>query len=343
MAEEFNRTQFLEAMSTAVEEKNNAVTFAESLIKQGLERIVFVACGASNREMGVIKYWVERSAANLDCRIYFPAELMAMGPPIFTDKTLVIFGSHSGTTPETVQAAQFLNKYPCTTVAITQSVDSPLAQSVHKAFLYGKSPDEGYQHGYYSFFLIAMGLVSALMNQLEDWPFHNDILIGLDNFPKMLADTMDFIETRVTEEARLYHNDRTFYLVGSGPMSCTTYVTGICVLMEMQWLHTCPFESAEFFHGPFEIIDRNTPLIILLGEDPSRPLTERVVRFCKKHTERLMIYDSKDFEMPGFPPSVRQIFAPFVLQSAFDRFAEHLAVWHDHPLVTRRYMWRSEY
>src|SRR4030095_6047527 len=106
-------------------------------------------------------------------------------------------------------------------------------------------------------------------------------------------------DRRAAEEARLYKDDRILYHVASGPMFTTAYVFGVCILMEMQWMHSMPLEAAEFFHGPFEIVDQTTPLVLLLGEDPSRPLMERVDRFCKKYTERLVTYDSRDFAMPG--------------------------------------------
>ena len=56
-----------------------------------------------------------------------------------------------------------------------------------------------------------------------------------------------------------------------------------------------------------------------------------------------MIYDSKDFAMPGIAEEIRPMVAPMILESALSRFPEHLAVWHNHPLSTRRYMWKMEY
>ena len=126
-------------------------------------------------------------------------------------------------------------------------------------------------------------------------------------------------------------------------MFSTAYVIGVCILMEMQWMHVYPGVSAEFFNGPFEAVDETTPVILLLGEDTTRPEAERTVRFCKKYTERLMIYDSKDYEMNGVDQDVRAIFAPLVVESALSRFPAHLAVWHNKPLTTRRYMWKTEY
>jgi len=90
-------------------------------------------------------------------------------------------------------------------------------------------------------------------------------------------------------------------------------------------------------------VDEHTKLFLLLGEDPSRPLMERVVRFCRKHTEHLMIYDSRDFAMPGIDPAIRPIVAPYILQAALKRISARLSVLLAKPLGERRYMWKTEY
>ena len=343
MASDFNRVKFLSSMQDALKEIHKAAKLGTELAKKGILRIIFVGCGAPNRAMSVIQYWLELTAKNLHCRRYFSAEFINQNPPILDQNTLVIFGSHSGTTPETVLAAKHATSCHCITIGITQKIDSPLSKSVQHVLCYGQSPDDGYQHGYYSFFMLALALVSAMLKEMEGWNLHELIMSGLEIFPGVLADSIATIETRTILDAQSYHHDSIMYIVASGPMFCTAYVTGVCILMEMQWMHVFPSEAAEWFHGPFEIIDEKTPVILLLGEDPSRPEIERVVRFCKKYTEKLLIYDSIDFEMKGISKEARPIFAPFILQAAMDRLGEHLAVWHNHPLSTRRYMWKTDY
>ena len=177
----------------------------------------------------------------------------------------------------------------------------------------------------------------------DKWPLFDKLMKSLEALPEAMADTQLSVEKRAAEDARLLKDDRILYHVASGPMFNTAYVIGVCVLMEMQWMHSVPLEAAEFFHGPFEIVDQNTPLVLMLGEDPSRPLMDRVVRFCKKYTERLFIYDSKDFEMKGIDPAIRPIMAPYIIEAALYRIAVRLAVWHNQPLSTRRYMWKTDY
>lgn len=339
MATDFDRDAFLAALESAVNGLDQAAQLGADLAAKGVKRLYFVGCGAPNRSMSVIEYWAQRVVVNTEVRRYFPAEFVHQGPAALDDKTLVILSSHSGTTPEVVAAAEFLQSKPCITVGITQKTDSPLAQKVQHVLPYGET-----KSGYYASFMLKTALVSGLLNEQEPgWENHKQLMASLKNLPGALAAASLQNEARATEDARIYKDDRIMYVVGAGPMFATAYVSGVCVLMEMQWMHTHPLVAAEFFHGPFEVVDETTPLILLLGEDPSRPEAERVVRFCKKYTERLMIYDSKDYEMPGIDPEVRAYFAPFVVEAALSRLHEHLAVWHNHPLSTRRYMWKTEY
>lgn len=339
MAVDFDRDGFICSLAQAGEGLQAATALGSELGKKGFTRLYFIGCGAPNRSMSIQEYWTQRIATTLEVRRYFPAEFVHQNPAAIDEKTLVILGSHSGTTPETVEVAHFLSDKPCTTVGVTQKGDSPLAASVTHSLLYGET-----QAGYYAAFMLTQALVSAFLKELEPgWALHEKIMTSLEVLPSVLADTAIANDVRATEEARIYRDDRIMYVVASGPMFSTAYVLGVCVLMEMQWMHVHPVVAAEFFHGPFEVVDETTPMILLLGEDPSRPEAERVVRFCKRYTERLMIYDSQDLEMKGIDPEVRPVLAPIVLESALSRVPAHLAVWHNHPLTTRRYMWKTEY
>lgn len=344
MATDIDRARWVGMFAKALTEKDTAAQLGTELARRKFRRIYFVGCGAPNREMGAIKYWMDKDVRSTEVRLYFPAEFTAQAPALADDpETLVILGSHSGKTPETVSAAKWARSLRCTTVGVTQRFESDLAQNVAFPLTYGASPDDGYQHGYFAMYMVLAALTSALMRDLEGATYHDEMMAALAVLPDVLADAMFANEARATEEARLYHGTKHLFVVGSGPMWTTAYVFGVCILMEMQHLQTYPCEAAEFFHGPFEIVDNTTQMILLLGEDPSRPLAERVVRFAKRYTERLMIYDSYSFAMNGVSPAIRPMFAPFVLQAALDRYAEHLAVWHAHPLNTRRYMWKTEY
>jgi fructoselysine 6-phosphate deglycase len=338
MAIEIDRKTYLGSMEQACKLIEKAVLFGEKFATQGVRRVFMVGCGAPNREMGAIKYFLDRDTQTIEFLQYFPAEFIHQAPKKLDQNSLVILASHSGTTPEILETVDFVTSFGCTLAAVTQFDDSPLAKAVRNTFIYGQC-----ESGYFATYILLMAMLSGLVKKAENWKLAGKVIKSLEVLPQVLLETSFANEKRAIEEARLYHQDDFFMLLGSGPCYAAAYVTGVCIMMEMQWMHTFTGEAAEFFHGPFEVVLPEVPVLVYMGEDGSRPIAERVVRFCKKITERMIVYDSKDFEMNGVDEEVREIFAPFVLQAATRRLMEHLAVWHNHPLSTRRYMGKLEY
>lgn len=338
MALEIDREKYLGSMEQAVRLIDKAVLMGATFATQGVRRIFLVGCGAPNREMGAIKYFMDRDIQSIEVHQYFPAEFIRQAPKKLNQNSLIILGSHSGTTPEILETIDFAKPYGCKMVAVTQFDDSPLAKTIPNTFVYGQC-----ESGYFATFIIIMALLTGLVKQTENWKLADKVVKSLEVLPQVLLDTSFVNDKRAIEEARQYHEDDFFMLLGSGPCYAPAYVTGVCIMQEMLWLHVFTGEAAEFFHGPFEVVLPDVPVLVYIGEDGSRPIAERVIRFCKKYTERLIVYDSKEFEMEGVDKEVREIFAPFVLQAATRRLMEHLAVWHNHPLSTRRYMGKVEY
>jgi len=336
MAADVDKPAILKSYATTLAALDSVAALGRTLAGK-IDRIHLVGCGGPNRAMLPIEYWIEHYSGTLEVRRYFPAEFVTLAPRRLDARTLVILGSKSGTTPETVDAARFARARPCHVIAITEKSDAALAQAVEGPLLMGAGSGGG------SMLMLLLALVGGLMAEREHWELFAPLMSSLRALPQVLAEVSAASDKRSAEDARQLKDDRILYHIAAGPMFATAYVWGVCVLMEMQWMHSVPLEAAEFFHGPFEIVDNTTPIVLMKGEDPSRPLMDRVERFCKKYTERLFIYDSADYEMPGIDPAIRAIVAPQVVQSALRRISDRLAVWHNHPLSTRRYMWKTEY
>lgn len=342
MAVDSIRTDIVAALQGAADVVRKSAAFGREIANK-YDKIYFVSCGAPNRSMLTLEYWLQHYSSSFEVRRYFPAEFMAQAPASLDDRTLVVLGSKSGTTPETVEAAEYMTDKPGFTVGFAQSADRPLSQAVDHVIVVGEPPKDVIGLNHTSLGIAMMAFIAGILGGRDNWPLEEKLLSSLEAMPNAVADAKIGNEARATEEARLYKDDKVLYHIASGPMFNTAYVFGVCHIMETQRMHSFPLEAAEFFHGPFEALDNTLPYVLLLGEDPSRPLMERVDRFCKRFTERLVIYDSKDFEMNGIDPDVRGMVAPYIVGAALDRLAEKLAVWHDLPLSGRRYMWQTEY
>lgn len=339
MATPFDEKFFLAQLDQALNKKAKAIELGKKYAKAGVKTVFLVGCGSPNRAMAGIRYFLDRDIKSLQFYSYFPAEFLYQEPAKLDKDSLVLLISHSGTTPEVVAVSEYLKDKECHVAAVTQFETSPLAKNVQDTILYGES-----KAGYKAEFMLALALLTSLVKETDNWPIADAVLKGIDAFPQVMADVQALSDKQCAEYAKDYKDDDFFMVMGAGPcFPIAAYVAGVCIMMEMQWLHTSVGESAEFFHGPFEVILPDVPVMVFLGEDESRPISERVIRFCNKFTERLMVFDSKDYEMKGIPDEAREVFAPFVAFGASERFYEHLAVWHNHPLSTRRYMWKFEY
>lgn len=67
--------------------------------------------------------------------------------------------------------------------------------------------------------------------------------------------------------------------MASGAGYGAAYMQSICIFMEMQWIHSSSIHSGEFFHGPFEITDKEVPFVLQVSEGTNRPLDERALKF----------------------------------------------------------------
>ena len=141
----------------------------------------------------------------------------------------------------------------------------------------------------------------------------------------------------------MYKDEKLIYTMGSGSAHSVAYSFAICLLMEMQWINSSAIHSGEYFHGPFEITDRETPFIVFMSEGRTRPLDQRALDFLKQYAEKLMIVDVKELGINTIDDKVVEFFNPLLLVHAIRVFAQKLSEERKHPLTVRRYMWKLEY
>ena len=147
----------------------------------------------------------------------------------------------------------------------------------------------------------------------------------------------------IKEFADKYCDSPLTYLVGSGNLEDWATCYGMCIMEEMQWMRTRPISAANFFHGTLEVIERDIPVILIKGEDKTRPEMDRVEKFVNTISANVTVFDTKDFELQGISDEFRGMLAPIVMRSAFQRVSTHLEHNRRHPLAIRRYYRRLDY
>ena len=165
----------------------------------------------------------------------------------------------------------------------------------------------------------------------------------LRQLPALLVETKRSFENRAAQLAETIQAEDYHIFTSSGGSYAEAYYFGMCILEEMQWIRTRPVHASDFFHGTLELLEPDVSVFVLKGEDATRPLTDRVERFAREHTDRLRVIDAADFALPGITPRVRGLISPIVHATVLERLAAHLEVQRDNPLTTRRYYRRVAY
>ena len=143
--------------------------------------------------------------------------------------------------------------------------------------------------------------------------------------------------------AKKHCNDSIHYFVGAGNQYGSTYSYAMCYCEEQYWIRTKSIHSAEFFHGMLEIVDRDTPVTVFVGEDAQRSLSERVVKFLPRVCANYTVIDSKDYELKGISEEFRGNLSHLVSHAVTQRIDAHLEQINCHPMEIRRYYRQFDY
>jgi fructoselysine 6-phosphate deglycase len=321
-----NRT--LESLEPARQRLGAAFDLGKRLA-QDVEEVLFVGCGSPNRALMVPEMWLGEHAPHLQVRRAFPAELVAALPSLPPRKRVAVLASKSGRTSETLTAAAALRAAGVVTVAVTEQT-SALSAACDHALFFDQTDDS-----HPAIFMTAHAFAAGFAGLPGS-------LAIIDQLPAVLSETMQLCSARAKEDAERLFGAPVVFHIGAGAAYGTAYVFGVCVMLEMLHMTSWPVEAAEFLHGPFEIFTPETPAIVLLTEDETRPIAERAAAFCKTHGKAL-IYDTRDYPMTGMPVEGRALVGPFVLEVAILGIARELSRLMSHPLSTRRYMGKVSY
>lgn len=316
----------------------------EAFKTRPINRVFYVACGGSSALMYPSKYVLDREAKTITAEVYSSNEFIHRNPRTLGSESLVILCSHKGKTPETTEAAKFAKSKGALVVSLMFVEKAPLAEASDYIVNYSWVAAGGHDPhpeimNYAIFYRLALGLLYVK----EGNDKYTRLLRSLDH----LGDVFDKARAQFTDKAKAYAEankaETIIYTMASGGNYGIAYSFAICMLMEMQWIHSHAIHAGEFFHGPFEILDKHVPFILLKGLDETRPLEERAETFLQQYGEKLLILDAQDLDLTGIDEELRGYIAPIAINFVLRLYAVALAEARNHPLETRRYMFKVPY
>ena len=282
---------------------------------------------------------VEVAKKYTDLPIYLEnaGEFLVKNKKHITDKTLVFTSSASGNTMEILKAVKYCKDQGINVYGFTKDETTPLANLLTDP-IYNACGD--CEHSYLLYYFVML----RILKNRGEFPHYDRWADQMENLFKDLLAVREKFEPRAIEIAKTYAHEPYTMFTGSGVLWGETYLFTMCILEEMQWVRTKTVSSADFFHGPLELVDDRVPVFVIKGEDEYRPLDERVERFVKEHTKKAVIIDTKDYIMDGIDDEFRVICSPMIITAILtERLAIHYEQNTGHSLEFRRYYRQFEY
>ncbi len=329
---------YVDTLNYVISQRPQVQSLTASLRDAGVDRVYLVGAGGSLSIMYPLLFLFNEHTTIFAPQLQTSAEFVACTPAALGPRSLVVVASHKGETPETVEAAERARARDAHVVALTRVSDSRLATTANVVFT-TRSDRTITEAKLLLLYQLGLSLLERF-GQYEDYPGAMATLAAL---PAALYHVKQEAEPKNAEIAARLKDEPLIYTLSSGPNYGIGYALAMCSLQEQQWIHAASVHAAEFFHGAFEIVDQSTPLILLLGEDTSRPIAERALRFAQRYSHKVVAIDTKDSALPGITSRDRGLVSPFVLSAITTRLLAHFAAVRGHPVQARRYMFKVEY
>ncbi|WP_199909993.1 SIS domain-containing protein [Paenibacillus sp. CAA11] len=310
------------------------------LTEQGITEVYLVACGGSLVDMYPSKYFLDSEAKKIAAGMYTANEFVHATPKRLNTNSVVIVCSHGGNTPESVAAAKTAKEHGAQTIGLTHNQQADLLQYSDHSFLYEWGEDSDVKNNPMA---IIMELTVEILRVTEGYEHYEAFQQGINKINGIISSGRALVAERAKAFADKYKDEDLFYILTSGASYGHAYGFAICSLMEMQWLNAAPIHSGEYFHGPFEVTDKETPFILVMNEGRTRKLDERARTFLNQYAAKVEIVDAKELGLNTIADEVVEFFNPVLFYSILCVYREALAEVRNHPLETRRYMGKVAY
>lgn len=266
-------------------ETENARQLADSL-RDKFNYVVIAARGTSDNGARYAKYLFGA---------YNQLQVALATPSLFTlyqraphmHQALVIGVSQSGQSPDIVGVVAEGRRQGCPTLAITNAVQSPLAQAAeHVIPLHAGDEQAVAASKTYTSSLAALALFSALLAGDQER------LAQLRAMPERVSHTLSGL-TSILPRIERYRYINHCAVIGRGYNYATAFEIALKV-KELTRVVAEPYSSADFRHGPIAMIQDGFPVIMVVPSGAvTRDLSALVDELEQLRAEQLIISDDR--------------------------------------------------
>lgn len=313
----------------AAEGIDSDIARAAELVREYRPRFVlFVARGTSDHAALYAKY-VAEIVHQLPCGLVSPSTMTAYGARPDLTGVLMIGVSQSGGSPDLVQSLEVARARGALTIAVTNKVDSPLAQAAQAHVDIQAGPELAVAATKsYTAQLLALHLLCSAIRRDTEHP--HPVPSGNASRLCDAAEELIAMDREVADIAQRYRFASRLVTTARG-YSYPTAREGALKLMETCYLSAQAFSGADLLHGPLAMIDPQVPVLTVaahgVGGDAMRQVFPRLAEqgadvFCIGAPDAVRAANVG----VALPKGVSEELSPLLEIIPFQQLALHLSI-----------------
>ncbi len=232
------------------------------------------------------------------------AELIHYLEPVLDESTLVIAVSQSGESAEVVRLTALLSGR-CRMIGVCNNPNSRLAKCADAVVPLQAGAESAVSCKTYVSTLLALRWLGAVLTAEPLAPICQLLAESTPAVRRYLADWRQ----HVADIGSVLEPIRQIFITGRGP-SLATAQTGGLILKESTRSAAEGMSSAAFRHGPFELLSRQTLVVVMAGDSRSEALNRKLATDVRQAggTAALVAKDtSAPWKIPDVPDAVKPI------------------------------------
>ena len=245
---------------------------ADKADKGGIKRVVWIGAGGSNGGNYPAHYFMEHEATQVVSSSYTSNEFVHATPAYVNENTLAVVVSMRGT-KETIVAAQVAKDHGASTIAIYVD-ESGLTEVCDYKIQYDSLAVDESCMGRTNSAVVTM-IAMELTQQTEGYAEYETAMAAFDLVDPIYRKAVEYTRPLAAKWAEQNADKPCINVMAQGPLFGAAYVFSICNVQEMLQIDSCTINTCDFFHGPFEILDKRTSLFQLISVGRSRCNDER--------------------------------------------------------------------
>ena len=308
----------------------------------GIKNVVWVAAGGSHDGDYAAQYFMDRESTVVRSQMITSSEFVYAPPKRVGKNSIVVVTSMRGT-KETIEAAKMAKDLGA--VTISQYVEeSELTEVCDHNVQYGSIWEDDKDQSKTNAGN-ALRIAMAIVDIIEGYDNYEDAMDAFTKIQPAYEKAREYCRPLAEKWADQMKDERVITVLASGPAYGSGHIFSTCNILEMLQIHSPTFNSCDFFHGPFEITDKNEAFFLLIADGRTRKADERAITFMKKYAgDKVYILDAKELGLNNLKDSVSEYFNHLLFTPILNNvYMKCLSKAAGVDYTTRRYMWKVEY